>query len=89
MRPAAPAFARGMATEVAGASAEDLMPVVQAAVRTFAATGGRSDALLPLTRSAVASLVEHLLELAASPPERGRAEGLVAELEAISRALSD
>jgi small GTP-binding protein len=75
------------AVDVAGARAEDLMPVVQAAVRTFAATGGRADALLPLTRSAISSLVEHLLDLAAAPPERGRAEGRVAELEAMQRAL--
>ena len=62
--------------------------MVRAVVRTFAATGGRADALLPLTRSAVTSLVEHLLELAAAPPERGRAEGRVAELEAIGSALA-
>jgi small GTP-binding protein len=81
-------IARGQATsDIEGARAEDLMPVVHAAVRTFAATNGRADALLPLTRSAVASLVEHLLDLAATPPDRGRAEGLVAELDAIARAL--
>jgi small GTP-binding protein len=81
-------IARGQGTaDVEGARAEDLLPVVHAAVRTFAAAGGRVDALLPLTRSAVASLVEHLLELAAAPPERGHAEGRVAELEAILRAL--
>ena len=43
-------------------------PIVHAAVRTFAASGGRADALVPLTRSAIASLVEHLLELAAAVP---------------------
>ncbi len=81
-------IARGQGTtDVDGARAEDLMPVVHAAVRTFAASNGRADALLPLTRSAVASLVEHLLDLAAAPPERGRAEGRVAELEAVLRAL--
>ncbi|HVJ89089.1 MAG TPA: dynamin family protein, partial [Labilithrix sp.] len=81
-------IARGQATsDVDGARAEDLLPVVNAAVRTFAAANGRADALLPLTRSAVASLVEHLLELASTPPEQGRAEGRVAELEAIGRAL--
>ena len=81
-------IARGQSpSDVDGAGAEDLLPVVHAAVRTFAAAGGKADALLPLTRSAVASLVEHLLELAAAPPERGRAEGRVAELEAILRAL--
>jgi cellulose synthase operon protein C len=81
-------LARGQSTiDVDGARAEDLMPVVHAAVRTFAAAGGRADALLPLTRSAIAALVEHLLDLAAAPPERGRAEGRVTELEAILRAL--
>lgn len=81
-------LARGQAEEdVRGAAAADFAPVVHAAVRTFAATGGRPDALLPLTRSAVASLVERLLDLTAAPPERGGAEGRVAELEAVRRAL--
>jgi hypothetical protein len=81
-------IARGHNTaDVEGARADDLMPIVHASVRTFAATGGRADALLPLTRSAIASLIEHLLDLAAAPPERGRAEGRVAELEAVVRAL--
>jgi len=74
-------------TDVEGVRPEDLMPVIHAAVRTFAAASGHADALLPLTRSAIASLVEHLLELAAAPPEQGRAEGRVAELEAVLRAL--
>ena len=82
-------IARGdQIADVDGASAADLTPLVQIAVRTFAATGGRFDALVPLTRSAVASLVEHLLDLAAGTPERGRAEGLVAELEAIQTCLA-
>ena len=81
-------IARGQSTiDIDGARAEDLMPVVHAAVRTFAASNGKADALLPLTRSAIASLVEHLLDLAAAAPERGRAEGRVAELEAVLRAL--
>lgn len=81
-------IARGQgATDIDGARVEDLMPIVRASIRTFAASGGRSDALLPLTRSAIASLVEQLLDLAAAPPERGRAEGRVAELEAVLRAL--
>ncbi|MBN9162215.1 MAG: hypothetical protein J0I07_14740, partial [Myxococcales bacterium] len=81
-------IARGPSTiDIDGARAEDLMPVVHAAVRTFAASNGKADALLPLTRSAIASLVEHLLDLAAAAPERGRAEGRVAELEAVLRAL--
>ena len=75
-------------SDTPGATEEDLAPMCRAVVRTFAATGGRSTALVPLTRSAIASLVEHLLELAAAPPERGRAEGRVAELEAIGVALA-
>jgi small GTP-binding protein len=71
-----------------GATQDDLAPMVRAVVRTFAASGGRADALVPLTRSAIASLVEYLLELAAAPPERGRAEGRVAELEATLAALA-
>jgi small GTP-binding protein len=72
----------------AGATEHDLAPMARAVVRTFAAAGGRADALVPLTRSAIASLVEHLQELAVAPPERGRAEGRVAELEALLAALS-
>jgi len=74
--------------DTAGAGEHDLLPMTRAVVRAFAAAGGRSDSLVPLTRSAIASMVEHLLELAGAPPERGRAEGRVAELEAIATALS-
>jgi hypothetical protein len=70
-----------------GATEEDFGPMVRAVVRTFAAAGGRAESLVPLTRSAIASVVEHLLELSAGAPERGRAEGRVAELEAIAAAL--
>lgn len=81
-------LARGAdTTDVAGATPADFAPLVRAVVRTFAATGGAPDALVPLTRGAVSSLVEHLLELAVAPPDTGRAEGRVAELEAIERAL--
>jgi small GTP-binding protein len=79
---------RGQSTvDVEGARPADLLPVVNAAIRTFAATGGQDSALLPLTRSAIASLVEHLLDLASSTPDQGRAEGRVAELEAVQQAL--
>lgn len=74
--------------EVAGASEGDLAPLARALTRTFAAAGGRPDALAVLTRSAVTSLVEHLLDIAGAPPERGRAEGRVAELEAVQDALA-
>jgi small GTP-binding protein len=82
-------IAAGPATSlVTGAEPDDLMPVVHAAVRTFAASNGKSDALLPLTRSIVESLVEHLLHLASAPLQQGHAEGRVAELEAFERALT-
>ncbi len=76
--------------EVEGATDRDLRPLARALVRTFAAAGGRGarpEALAPLTRSAVTALVEHLLDLAVAPPERGRAEGRVGELEALLAAL--
>ncbi len=75
-------------SDTPGVTEEDLGPLCRAVVRTFAASGGKSSVLVPLTRSAIASVVEHLLELAAAPPERGRAEGRVAELEAIGVALA-
>lgn len=75
------------AVDVPGASPADLAPLVRAVVRTFAASGGKPDALVPLTRCAVSSLVEHLLDLAVTPPDAGRAEGRARELEAIERAL--
>jgi hypothetical protein len=75
------------AGDVPGASPEDLAPLVRAVVRTFAAAGGKPDALVALTRCAVTSLVEHLLDLAVAPPEGGRAAGRVVELEAIGRSL--
>jgi small GTP-binding protein len=85
-------LARGGATgdtrEVEGASEHDLVPLSRAVVRTFASAGGKPEALVALTRSAVASLVERLLDLAVAPPERGRAEGRAAELEAIREALA-
>jgi hypothetical protein len=82
-------LARGSQTsDIAGSTPADLLPLVRAVVRTFAATNGSPVALLPLTRGAVASLVVLLLELAVAPPDTGRAEGRVAELQAIERALS-
>ena len=91
----APPLARVLATlagasdgDGAGASEADLALLCRGVVRTFAATGGREGALLPLTRSAVSSLVEHLLELARVAPGRPSAEGRVAEMEAIGAALA-
>jgi small GTP-binding protein len=77
-----------VAQEGDGAAERDLAPIARAVVRTFAAAGGRAEALVPLTRAAIASLVEHLQELAVAPPERGRAEGRVAEFEALLAALA-
>lgn len=88
-------IARGAADhDVPGAEERDLRPLARAVVRTFAASAGqagaaaRPEALVPLTRSAVTALVEHLLELAVAPPERGESEGRVSELEAIAEALA-
>ncbi len=81
-------LARGeSAIDVEGARAEDLMAVVHTAVRTFALANGHADSLLPLTRSAIASLAEHLLQLASKAPERARSEGLVAELATVLATL--
>ncbi|HEY8073465.1 MAG TPA: dynamin family protein [Labilithrix sp.] len=71
-----------------GAGEAHLAPMSRTLVRTFASAGGRAEALVPLTRAAIASLVEHLQELAVAPPERGRASGRVAELEALATALA-
>jgi len=71
-----------------GATMNDLLPLCRAVVRAFAAAGGRADSILPLTRTAIASVVEHLLDLSATVPERADAEGRVAELEAIAHALA-
>ncbi|MDB4940633.1 MAG: hypothetical protein JWP97_167 [Labilithrix sp.] len=71
-----------------GLTEPDLLPLCRSVVRTFAATGGRTSALVPLTKSAIAAIVEHLLDLAKEPPQRSGAEGRVAELEAILAALA-
>lgn len=81
-------IARGDGDAVPGATEADLLPLCRALVRTFAATGGRPDGLLPLGRSAVTSLVERMMDLSAQVPEQGRTEGRVAELEALVAALS-
>lgn len=73
--------------EVAAAARAGL-PSARTLVRTFAATGGRADALAPLARSAVATLTEHLFALASQAPAAGAGSGLVDELTAITDALS-
>jgi small GTP-binding protein len=81
-------IARGEADgDVPGASEAELQPLCRALVRTFAATGGTPGELIPLGRSALASLTERMMELSARVPERGRSEGRVAELEAIRTAF--
>ncbi len=71
-----------------GAAESDWRALAQALVRTFTLAGGTGTELRPLAESAVASLADRLLELAVAPPDRGRAEGRAAELEAIGQALA-
>lgn len=71
-----------------GAAEHDWRAIAQALVRTFTLAGGTGAELRPLAESAVASLADRLLELAVAPPDRGRAEGRAAELEAIGQALA-
>lgn len=66
----------------------ELLPLTRAVVRTFAATGGRPDALLPLTRSAVSAMVELFAERAVDDTPPHAARGRVAELEALRDALA-
>ena len=70
------------------AAAQAGLPSARALARTFAATGGRADALAPLARSAVATLTEHLFALASQAPAAGAGSGLVDELAALAGALS-
>ncbi len=70
-----------------GVAERELHPMVRAVVRTFAATGGQSSDLVPLTRSAVASVVDHLLEFSTSHAVPRAVEGRVAELEAFALVL--
>lgn len=73
--------------EISRAELEGL-PMARALVRTFAASGGNPDALLPLTRSAVTTLIERLSSLATPPLEVGSATGLVDEMRALADRLS-
>lgn len=66
----------------------ELLPFTRAVVRAFAAAGGRPEATLPLTRSAVSALVDLLAERATERPPPHSARGRVAELEALRDALA-
>ncbi|MBL9111559.1 MAG: hypothetical protein JNM74_19885 [Myxococcales bacterium] len=74
------------ADEVTRAEAEGL-PVAKALVRAFAATGGQADALYPLARVAVVTLVERLFSLATAPSDPAPASGLVDELRVLEQSL--
>ena len=67
---------------------QDELPMARALVRTFASTGGNADALYPLARSAVATLIERLFALATAPTTASPSAGLVDELRAISDLLA-
>ena len=86
-------FARPLAHALAGAAdgsgltPADLAPIARASVRAFASAAGDSAPLLPLARSAVATLVEQLfaLDRRLRPPPPQRAAGLVGELARVRR----
>ena len=84
-RPLAHALAG--AADGTGVTPADLAPTARASVRAFAAAARDTASLLPLARSATASLVEHLTSTAAVPPPPQRASGLVGELSAFAEAL--
>jgi small GTP-binding protein len=84
-RPLAHALAG--AADGTGITPADLAPTARASVRAFAAAARDSASLLPLARSTLASLVEHLTSTAAVPPPPQRASGLVGELSAFAEAL--
>jgi small GTP-binding protein len=86
-RPLAHALAG--AADGTGVAPGELGPVARALVRAFASVAGPATPVLPLARSAVAALVEHLLAVAATPraPESARAAALVGELAALAGAL--
>lgn len=73
--------------EIARAETEEL-PTARTLVRTFAATGGSADALYPLARSAVTTLIERLFALATAPSTQGQAAGIVTELRSLEDQLA-
>lgn len=85
-RPLAHALAG--AADGTGIAPSDLAPIARASLRAFASVAGESASLLPLARSVVASLVEHLAAVAASPAPATRASGRVAELSSFADALA-
>jgi small GTP-binding protein len=84
-RPLAQALAG--AADGSGVPPADLAPLTRATIRAFASVAAEGAPVLPLARSAVASLVEHLVSAAAIPPAPPRAAGLVGELTALAEAL--
>ncbi len=90
-RPLAHALAG--AADGTGIAPPDLAPIARASIRGFASVAGDTlvaapQGLLPLARSAVASLVEHLAAAAASPSSPPRAAGLVGELTSFADVLA-
>jgi small GTP-binding protein len=73
----------------AGLTPADLVPLTRALVRPlgFAAGAAAAQAVTPLARAAVATLIEHLGALAVPPPRRAIATGLQSELLALKAAL--
>ncbi len=85
-RPLAHALAG--AADGSGIAPADLSPIARASVRAFASIAGEGAPLLPLARSAVASLVDVLASAAASPSAPPRAAGLVGELTSFADVLA-
>jgi hypothetical protein len=86
----APALARALASlapEAALVPAQ-LAPLARALVRAAASTAHDADTLLPpLSRAAVATLVEHLFGQSVGPTPTARAAGLLRELHAFAAVL--
>lgn len=85
-RPLAHALAG--AADGTGVTPGELAPLARASIRAFASVADSSAPLLPLARSALASLVEHLVSAAAAPQSPLRAAGLVGELSSFSDVLA-
>ena len=83
------AHAMAALAEGSGITPSALAPLARALVRAAAATSEDFDeAVPPLARAAVATLVEHLFVLAVSPPAASRADGQLRELGAFAEALT-
>ena len=81
-------IARGESTvSVAGVSEAELMGLCRAIVRTFPAPRREPGSLVPQGRGAGAAHVERMMGHTSQVPSQGRAEGRVAELEALLTAF--